>query len=229
MFSLDHAIADWRRQMAAGGVMAPAVLDELESHLRDDIEQQMRLGTNAQQAFETSSQHIGQAGVLKREFAKVGATREIRARMKRAVLTLAGIPDPSLATSMNTSSSNINLEPRWATYLKAAAFLAPAVVLWVTAYVWMFPKLNQVCREAGVAMPAIYEVTALITQHTIFICPAIILLLVVLERRSGNWPKYRRASIGLAVFLLNATVLVLITLMVLLALISVPALAQHAK
>ena len=100
---------------------------------------------------------------MKREFAKVGATREIRARMKRAVLTLAGIPDPSLATSMNTSSSNINLEPRWATYLKGAAFLAPAVVLWVTAYVWMFPKLNQVCREAGVAIPAVYQVTALIT------------------------------------------------------------------
>src|SRR5207249_4359879 len=126
-----------------------------ESHLRDDMEQQMRSGTNPQQAFDTSTQQLGPAGVLNREFAKVGASNEIRARVKRAVLTLAGIPNASLITNMSTSPSSTNLEPRWATYLKAAAFLTPAVALWIMSYVWMFPKLNQVCRDAGVAMPAV--------------------------------------------------------------------------
>ena len=65
MFNLDKAIAEWRRQMAAGGIKTPEVLDELESHLRDDVEQQMRSGVTAQQAFEAAVQRIGQASALK--------------------------------------------------------------------------------------------------------------------------------------------------------------------
>jgi len=42
MFNLEQAILDWRRQMAASGIKAPDVLDELESHLRDDVEAHVR-------------------------------------------------------------------------------------------------------------------------------------------------------------------------------------------
>ena len=38
MFDLDHAIRQWRRQMANDGVRRPEALDELESHLREEIE-----------------------------------------------------------------------------------------------------------------------------------------------------------------------------------------------
>ena len=51
MFNLDQAIVEWRRQMAAGGIRSPEVLDELESHLRDDVEQQMRLGLDRAAGF----------------------------------------------------------------------------------------------------------------------------------------------------------------------------------
>lgn len=37
MFNLEQSIADWRRQMLATGIKTPAPLDELESHLREDI------------------------------------------------------------------------------------------------------------------------------------------------------------------------------------------------
>ena len=40
MFNLDQSIAAWRQQMVAGGIKSPRVLDELESHLRDDVEEQ---------------------------------------------------------------------------------------------------------------------------------------------------------------------------------------------
>ena len=42
MFNLDQSITEWRRQMVAGGIQSPRVLDELESHLRDDAEEQER-------------------------------------------------------------------------------------------------------------------------------------------------------------------------------------------
>jgi hypothetical protein len=51
MFNLDHAISEWRRQMFAGGVKDSAVLDELESHLREDVERQTRSGVDAQKAL----------------------------------------------------------------------------------------------------------------------------------------------------------------------------------
>jgi hypothetical protein len=83
MLDLDQAIMEWRRQMAAGGIKTPKVLDELESHLRDDVEQQIRSGSSAQQAFEAAVRRIGQASALKAEFAKAGGTRE--ARLQRLV------------------------------------------------------------------------------------------------------------------------------------------------
>src|SRR6266568_4393066 len=70
MFNLNQAIAQWRRQMLQAGIKPRAVLDELETHLRDDVERQTKLGTNAQQAFDIAVQSFGKADVLKSEFKK---------------------------------------------------------------------------------------------------------------------------------------------------------------
>src|SRR5438067_13169814 len=85
MFNLDEAIADWRRQMAAGGVKNPEILDELESHLREDVEEQMGAGSNTQQAFERAVQGIGQVATLECEFGKVGGIKKAQARVKQAM------------------------------------------------------------------------------------------------------------------------------------------------
>jgi len=70
MFDLEQSIAEWRRQMLAAGIKTPVPLEELEIHLREDMEAQAQSGLNAQQAFENSVQRIGQADELKREFRK---------------------------------------------------------------------------------------------------------------------------------------------------------------
>jgi hypothetical protein len=57
--------------MSDGGIQAPALLDELENHLREDVEQQIRSGASMHQAFETAVRRIGQASELKMEFARV--------------------------------------------------------------------------------------------------------------------------------------------------------------
>ena len=61
MFDLEKAIAEWRRQMLAAGIKTPVPLEELESHLREDIERQMKSGLSAQRAFEIAMENIGQA------------------------------------------------------------------------------------------------------------------------------------------------------------------------
>ena len=70
MFNLEPSIAEWRKQMLAAGIKTPVPLEELESHLREDIEQQVRSGINAEPAFAAAVQRIGQPGALKTEFKK---------------------------------------------------------------------------------------------------------------------------------------------------------------
>src|SRR4051812_10008843 len=78
MFNLDEAITDWRRQMAAGGIKSAGGLDEMEGHLREDVERQMKLGLNEVEAFRTAVQRIGPVQAVRNEFKKVEAAREGR-------------------------------------------------------------------------------------------------------------------------------------------------------
>ena len=99
MFDLNQAITEWRRQMTAGGVKRAAVLDELESHVREEVERQMRSGVEAQKAFEVAVQKIGPASALKSEFRKSNAARMIEKLMiAAAILVLAFGAFLSIAT-----------------------------------------------------------------------------------------------------------------------------------
>jgi len=235
MFNLDETISEWRRQMAAAGIKSPEALDELESHLRDEVGQQVRSGANARQAFEIAVERIGEIDSIKAEFEKVATTRKTREWAKHAILVLAGIPHSRLATTMNTPCPN--LEPRWATYLKAVAFLVPAVGLWMLSAVFVVPKLQRICLDAGLPGPGLFWkvthsnilATLLFKEDGIFIFGAIMFVLLLLEWRSSQWPRYRRAAVGLGAFLLNSVVLISLFLMFLTVTAAAPALAHLAR
>jgi MFS family permease len=76
MFDLEKSIAEWRRQMLAAGIKTPVPLEELESHLREEVERRMKLGTSEQQAFEVTVLRVGQACVLRSEFKKIESTSD---------------------------------------------------------------------------------------------------------------------------------------------------------
>ena len=86
MFNLEQSIAEWRQQMLAAGIKTPVPLEELESHLREDITQQIQSGLSAQQAFGIAMGRIGQAPELKMEFKKIGTPMEIQ-----KIIKLAGV------------------------------------------------------------------------------------------------------------------------------------------
>jgi hypothetical protein len=76
VFNLEEAIADWERQMLAAGINTPEALTELETHLRDEVEHQIRSGLSLEQAFDSAVQQLGSADALKAEFTKTsGATQ----------------------------------------------------------------------------------------------------------------------------------------------------------
>jgi hypothetical protein len=86
MFNLDTAIAEWRQQMLDAGIKASVTLEELESHLREEVEQQVRSDMDAEWAFEIAMLRIGRPNVLKDEFKKNES-----GIMKRLAIILLGV------------------------------------------------------------------------------------------------------------------------------------------
>jgi hypothetical protein len=70
MFNLEQSISEWRKQLLAAGINSPVPLEELETHLREEIGQLMNSGQNEAEAFKMAVQEFGQAGLLQNEFKK---------------------------------------------------------------------------------------------------------------------------------------------------------------
>ena len=114
------------------------------------------------------------------------------------------------------------------TYVKAAGFLVPAVSLSAFSNVFLLPKVQEICRDSGLAIPGLFRVilamVSMLRENGILISGVILFALALLEWRSRNWPRYRRTSVGIGVFVVNSAILVLITAMFTLVLMAAPAL-----
>jgi hypothetical protein len=228
MFELEQAISDWRREMYSRGIKSSQILDELENHLREDLEEQVRSGVEIEEAFDSARTRLGQTSAIQNEFRKVKYT-EVLLLLKNRMLTLLGMPNYNLVTNMNTSTELCNVEPRWATYIKAGTFLAPSLILWTFSCVFLMPKLKEICANAGYRLPNVLQATLFVTSHGAVIAAGIVISIILLEWRSAAWRKYRRASLGTGVFVINAAILLVITLMVFSALVAAPAMAHAAR
>jgi hypothetical protein len=71
MFDLEQAISNWRQQMLAAGIASPAPLEELESHLREEIAQQIKSGLKEQDAVDSAVLKLGLAHQMNMEFTKI--------------------------------------------------------------------------------------------------------------------------------------------------------------
>ncbi|EDY17597.1 hypothetical protein CfE428DRAFT_4895 [Chthoniobacter flavus Ellin428] len=80
MFDLQQSITAWRQQMLSAGIQTDALLDELESHLREEMARQMRSGMAAPEAFESAVSQIGSTEALRAEFAKVNSPTAVQWR-----------------------------------------------------------------------------------------------------------------------------------------------------
>ncbi|MDB6059185.1 MAG: hypothetical protein JWO95_3029 [Verrucomicrobiales bacterium] len=76
MFNLEQAVAQWRERLLRAGIERESSLDELECHLRDDIDRQIINGLNLEQSFQVAIGQIGSATSLKSEFTKVQTSKE---------------------------------------------------------------------------------------------------------------------------------------------------------
>lgn len=70
MFDLNQEIAAWKAKFARQQTCSRDELDELESHLRDDIEMRVAHGESEAAAFSQAVARLGQPGDVCSEFAK---------------------------------------------------------------------------------------------------------------------------------------------------------------
>jgi hypothetical protein len=112
MFNLEQSITDWRQQMLAAGIKTPVPMEELESHLREEIGRQMNSGLSEQNAFEISVRRIGRPEILESEFKKNESTA-----MKKigifSILTGAVIILRILTEHFGTAHSSQNEQRAW--------------------------------------------------------------------------------------------------------------------
>lgn len=101
MFQLEQAIGNWRRAMQQGGRTSAEDVAELESHLRDEIEQLAGRTLDEEEAFLVATHRLGTPPELSAEYSKVNAGI-IWAR--RLFWMLAGYVMMSLALSLLTAT-----------------------------------------------------------------------------------------------------------------------------
>jgi hypothetical protein len=81
MFDLNNSVGAWRENLAAEGVYGTSDLDELESHLREEISKLTGRALSEQEAFEVACLRMGDAKVMSREFAKVNTGMVFKRRL----------------------------------------------------------------------------------------------------------------------------------------------------
>lgn len=136
MFDLEQAIVDWRQRMLAAGITTPVPLEELEIHLRDEIEEQAQLGLGDEEAFNAAVHKMGEARPIQNEFKKVGKGK----RILRSIMLIFGWLAASyvLAACMFSLDFNWNFfkfSPRWNRegIIEILGMFAAVVALWFLA------------------------------------------------------------------------------------------------
>jgi hypothetical protein len=97
MHDFEKSIAEWRRQMLAAGIQTPVPLEELESHLREEIGRLVKSGLDEQDVFTSAVQKLGPAHAVQTEFMKAAQIQgAFKGRLADIGLTLVTILVPLL-------------------------------------------------------------------------------------------------------------------------------------
>jgi putative ABC transport system permease protein len=75
MFELEKAIKNWRKQLEADASLEPGQIAEIESHLRDKIDDLTARGRTPEQALEEAARALGETGIIGEQFFKAHTPR----------------------------------------------------------------------------------------------------------------------------------------------------------
>jgi hypothetical protein len=93
MFDLEARIRQWRENLGAALGGRPEVVEELEGHLRDEVDRLVQAGQTPEQAWQTALGRLGSAPQLAAEFGKLppGPVSWLPGRLVVGGLVLLGV------------------------------------------------------------------------------------------------------------------------------------------
>jgi hypothetical protein len=146
MFELERSIAQWRNELTATGINSPAVLAELEDHLRDHI-RRLASGLPAHEAFQIAVRELGEPRILKQEFARAG--RLSRWNWRENPVSLNIVAACFIFMGLNALSQIVSLGITVGLYISVSTLLVAAVCLFfscqITVGIGLMHRLN-FCR-----------------------------------------------------------------------------------
>jgi hypothetical protein len=104
MFDLNEKISMWRSNLARSETLAGSDIDELESHLHEEIEQLTALKLSDEEAFLVATHRLGTTDSLATEYEKINSSLKFKRRLS---LMIAGILAYLLATYFAFSASKV--------------------------------------------------------------------------------------------------------------------------
>ena len=100
-------------------------------------------------------------------------------------------------------------QARWATtatYLKAASFLAPPLFIWTAITIWVTPKVKQICADADAPPFTAFKIMDFAQDNWLILTVTLLAIIILLEWKSNLWRRWRKYTVGTAVFLINTAV-----------------------
>lgn len=161
MFDLNEAVRSWRLSFSES--MLPRYLDELEEHLRTEVETLESSGLSPEEAFLVAGRRLGGKSELEREYAKVHGEAIWVRRVQWMVLGFLGINALLLAfrvlgdfSALFAVSSGMQ---RWG----IVGALASVRLIGILTVTWVFVRLSRGAVPRGGRLVLVASLLALAT------------------------------------------------------------------
>ena len=91
MRNLEQSIAEWRKTMMTAPNVGRETLDELENHLRENVDQLVRSGMTEAEAFQQAVTQLGAAPTIASEFLKLNQSTWLPVKVAIGIGVAAGL------------------------------------------------------------------------------------------------------------------------------------------
>ncbi|MBE0535283.1 MAG: hypothetical protein IH624_06390 [Phycisphaerae bacterium] len=203
MFDLTNAVENWRRELSQSEAIAAADLNEMETHLREEIEGLAGRGLTEEEAFVIAARRLGSAGDLTCEFAKVNGAfiwqRRLFWMLAGVMLFMVAHAVAGVAAkALSLASTYIGLRGERVGLLES--FISTAVLI-ITFYgVYRILGLNRKTHAAtGPIKRSASTAALLITAAVIvFVCTAATRFVPLIQLRFLGPEEVGRMALGAA-------------------------------
>lgn len=155
MFDLNQAITQWQSKLISAGTVSKDMIDELSSHLNEQVQRLVEIGLSEEEAFMVADHRMGDLRQLSHQLA---LARPARAWAERALLALVGMMgvvgvtllfsgflvffDPNASRPIDMITMFLQGVVRWPNPMMIAIGCA-----WLTSCYWLLARVFTLSRR----------------------------------------------------------------------------------